>query len=253
MSKTGGWSTRELAKLAGTTLRTVRHYHRVGLLEEPERTANGYKQYQVRHLVRLLRIRRLVDLGVSLPAIAAMGDSVEGSERMFRALDAELADSIERQRRIRDELAAVLCDQRMAELPPGFERAAPGMSDADRALALVASRLFEPSVIEELQAPSTQPRDEASREFDALTEDADEDTRQRLADRLASGMRPQRLTHPRMWELAERSAAGKGPRDWLVILRAVAELYNPAQIDVLQRVNQLVEAQTPTEHGEQNQ
>jgi hypothetical protein len=29
------WSTRELAELAGTTLRAVRHYHEVGLLAEP--------------------------------------------------------------------------------------------------------------------------------------------------------------------------------------------------------------------------
>ena len=32
-----GWSTREVAQLAGTTLRTVRHYHEIGLLDEPER------------------------------------------------------------------------------------------------------------------------------------------------------------------------------------------------------------------------
>ena len=31
------WSTRQLAELAGTSLRAVRHYHDVGLLPEPER------------------------------------------------------------------------------------------------------------------------------------------------------------------------------------------------------------------------
>ena len=39
------WSTRELAGLAGTTVNTIRHYHRLGLLDEPERRYNGYKQY----------------------------------------------------------------------------------------------------------------------------------------------------------------------------------------------------------------
>ena len=68
------WSTREIAELAGTSLRAVRHYHEVGLLPEPERRANGYKQYGVSHLVRLLRITRLTDLGFSLSQIAAMGD-----------------------------------------------------------------------------------------------------------------------------------------------------------------------------------
>jgi DNA-binding transcriptional MerR regulator len=31
------WSTRELAELASTTVNTIRHYHRLGLLAEPER------------------------------------------------------------------------------------------------------------------------------------------------------------------------------------------------------------------------
>lgn len=53
------WSTRELAEMAGTTVKSVRLYHQRGLLEEPERSPNGYKKYEVRHLVDLLRIRRL--------------------------------------------------------------------------------------------------------------------------------------------------------------------------------------------------
>jgi DNA-binding transcriptional MerR regulator len=74
------WSTRELAELAGTTLKTVRHYHRIGLLDEPERAANGYKRYRVPHLIRLLRIRRLVDLGVPLSAIPVLEESEQGAE-----------------------------------------------------------------------------------------------------------------------------------------------------------------------------
>ncbi len=69
-----GWSTNQLADLAGTTLRTIRHYHEVGLLAEPERQANGYKSYGVPHLVRVLRIKRLTGLGLSLTEIADLGD-----------------------------------------------------------------------------------------------------------------------------------------------------------------------------------
>ena len=65
------WSTRELAELAGTSLRAVRHYHDQGLLPEPPRSTNGYKHYGVRHLIQLLHIRRLVDLGVPLAEIPA--------------------------------------------------------------------------------------------------------------------------------------------------------------------------------------
>ena len=35
----------ELANLVGVTVRTVRHYHRLGLLPEPERRGNGYRSY----------------------------------------------------------------------------------------------------------------------------------------------------------------------------------------------------------------
>ena len=31
----------ELAELAGVTVRTLRHYHQIGLLPEPPRTAGG--------------------------------------------------------------------------------------------------------------------------------------------------------------------------------------------------------------------
>lgn len=59
------WSTRQLADLAGTTVKTIRYYHAIGVLEEPARAANGCKQYGTAHLVSLLRVGRLRDLGLS--------------------------------------------------------------------------------------------------------------------------------------------------------------------------------------------
>lgn len=44
------WSTRQVSELAGTSLRAVRHHHEIGLLDEPDRGPNGYKQYGVAHL-----------------------------------------------------------------------------------------------------------------------------------------------------------------------------------------------------------
>ena len=46
----------QIADLASTTPRAVRHYHRLGLLEVPP-TVRGRREYGVEHLVRLLRIR----------------------------------------------------------------------------------------------------------------------------------------------------------------------------------------------------
>lgn len=95
------WSTRQLAELAGTTLKTVRHYHAIGLLPEPERRVNGYKQYGAAHLVRLLRIRRLVDLGIPLARIGEMIDDPGSGEDALRALDDELGEQIARLQRAR--------------------------------------------------------------------------------------------------------------------------------------------------------
>ena len=100
-----GWSTREIAQLAGTTLRTVRHYHEIGLLDEPERLPNGYKAYRTEHLVRLLQIRRLTRLGFSLSMIVSMEDESEDLEETLIAVDAELAATITRLREARREIA----------------------------------------------------------------------------------------------------------------------------------------------------
>ncbi|WP_285363292.1 MerR family transcriptional regulator [Microbacterium sp. LMC-P-041] len=101
------WSTRELAELAGTTLNAVRHYHRVGLLDVPDRTANGYKQYEVRHLTRLILIRRLRDMGVPLDRIE-QARCPESTEAALEAIDAELEESIDRLQRSRSEIGAIL-------------------------------------------------------------------------------------------------------------------------------------------------
>lgn len=57
----------ELAAAAGCDVQTVRFYEREGLLEEPARTASGYRSYDERHLTRLSFIRHLRTLDIPLP------------------------------------------------------------------------------------------------------------------------------------------------------------------------------------------
>ena len=142
------WSTRELAELTGTTVNTIRHYHRLGLLEEPERRHNGYKQYGVPELVRLLRIRRLVELGVPLARIAGTG---ELSPEALRQVDADLAADIERLARSRSGIAAILRDGAPADTPAGFESAASRLSPADMSLIHVYQRLYDEKSMADLR------------------------------------------------------------------------------------------------------
>jgi DNA-binding transcriptional MerR regulator len=64
------WSIQDIARLAGTTSRTLRHYGDVGLLEPSRIGSNGYRYYDEQALARLQRILMLRDLGLGIPAIA---------------------------------------------------------------------------------------------------------------------------------------------------------------------------------------
>ncbi|TPW76933.1 MerR family transcriptional regulator [Schumannella sp. 10F1B-5-1] len=73
------WSIQQIARLAGTTSRTLRHYDQIGLLRPTRVGANGYRYYGDAALVRLQRILLLRELGLGIPAIAAalQGDDVD--------------------------------------------------------------------------------------------------------------------------------------------------------------------------------
>lgn len=63
------WSIQELAKMAGTTSRTLRHYGDRGLLQPSRTGAGGMRYYDETGLPRLLRILLLRQQGVGIEAI----------------------------------------------------------------------------------------------------------------------------------------------------------------------------------------
>lgn len=228
------WSTRELAELAGTSLRTVRHYHDVGLLPEPQRAANGYKQYGVAHLVRLLRVKRLTDLGFSLSQIAAMGNDDDHPREALRALDDELAATIERLQRARVELAMILRDYSPTDLPTDMASAMRDaeMSAADRALVVVMSRVLSPAALDTYkELLERHDRLDGDDDFDDLPADADEQTRRELAERLVPGVRKLHADLPGLRDMGSSPTVGRA------MAVALTDLYNPAQLDVLRRIH----------------
>jgi len=60
----------QVARLAGTTSRALRHYDSIGLLHPARTGANGYRMYGSAELIRLQRILLLRQLGLGLPQIA---------------------------------------------------------------------------------------------------------------------------------------------------------------------------------------
>ena len=59
----------QLASYTGVTVRAIRHYHQRGLLAEPARDASGYRRYDGRAVVELIRIKTLAGAGVPLARI----------------------------------------------------------------------------------------------------------------------------------------------------------------------------------------
>ncbi|WP_116953414.1 MerR family transcriptional regulator [Jiangella endophytica] len=84
-----------LAAYAGVTVRAVRHYHRIGLLPEPERDHSGYRVYDAAAVVRLIRIHTLAAAGVPLARVQELLDAgpdefAAGVEEIDKELRAEI-------------------------------------------------------------------------------------------------------------------------------------------------------------------
>ncbi|GAA4935009.1 MerR family transcriptional regulator [Streptomonospora halophila] len=232
------WSTQQLAELADTTVKAVRYYHRIGLLDVPERTANGYKQYKVPHLIRLLQIKRLSDLGVPLSEVAAMGRADEDPDEAIRALDAELEATVARLNRVRAELAVILRHRAPAYVPPAFAPVSRGLSDRQRSLLLIYSTVLSEESTEEFRELLSEP-DRTDEEFEALPPDADDAAIDRLAARMLPAVRRAREKHP--WSKDPAADAPRGAKHAEhTMAEAMVQLYNPAQLQVLKRLAALL-------------
>lgn len=108
----------QLAAYAGVTVRAVRHYHQVGLLPEPERDASGYRRYDARAVVSLIKIRTLADAGVPLARIDSLlrADPTAFAEAVAR-LDDQLAGQIAKLQTSREQIARLAAGD-IAALPP---------------------------------------------------------------------------------------------------------------------------------------
>lgn len=121
-------SAGELAKAAGVSTDTLRHYERKGVLRRPPRAANGYRRYPPEALERVLLVRRAIAFGFTLDELARIlsaRDRGAAPCKQVRALAAaKLAEAEERLAQLtglRDELRATLTewDGRLARTPGG--------------------------------------------------------------------------------------------------------------------------------------
>ena len=201
----------ELAAFADVTVRTLRHYHQVGVLPEAERDGSGYRDYGIHDLVRLLRIKRLAALGIPLERMPAILDA-DGTpatdttvllDTLERDLDAEIARLNSQKTLIR----LIRASDSAPDLPPALARfsasfaesaASSPLGRADREHAILLAHLVGEagmaaltSIYERMADPEVQRLSlELTREFDRLPADATEATTRALADRFIRSFAP---------------------------------------------------------------
>ena len=97
-----------LAEAAGVNVETIRYYERRGLLEEPPRSASGYRQYSPDDLWRLQFIARAKGLGFTLAEIGELLSADCGSaaavlaaaRAKLTAVDQQQVELADRRRRL---------------------------------------------------------------------------------------------------------------------------------------------------------
>ncbi|MGW2658298.1 MerR family transcriptional regulator [Streptomyces sp. NPDC001478] len=229
----------EIAALVGLTPRAVRHYHRIGLLAEPARRANGYRSYTVRDAVALARVRRLSELGLRLDEVreALAGDA----GRPLGEVLAELDDDLARQHREIGERRA-----RLAELRAGVAAGAGPVSPALAGLLAAGPVTGSPAAArdrEHLELLDTATAD--SGVFSALRALADDPAVLALYGEL-DALESAPVDDPRVGPLAARITA-LVPEELLAALPeggpeptgvgdALLADYPPAQAEVVRRV-----------------
>ncbi|MGW1542658.1 MerR family transcriptional regulator [Streptomyces sp. NPDC002309] len=244
----------ELAAAVGVTTRTVRHYHHLGLLPEPERLANGYRDYTLRHAVVLARIRRLTELGLGLPEVRDVlaEDAGRDLSEVLEELDADLARQEAAVRESRARLRVLLdaaelpaegpVSPELAELFAGLAPAsdspmaakdreifalletAAGPEERERLLAAVGGALTGPDAVARAH--------EAYALLDALVEAATDDPRVEEAARALAGLMPPELV------------AAKPVEHEHGFLRALYADLAPAQAEAIRRALRLASGGT---------
>lgn len=85
-----------LARLVGVSVKTVRHYHKIGLMPEPERTGSGYRLYTAEHVRRLRIIREMREIGLSFAQIGLVMGRSDDETRLRETLQ-DVLDKVDEQ------------------------------------------------------------------------------------------------------------------------------------------------------------
>jgi DNA-binding transcriptional MerR regulator len=96
--------TGELARVAGISPDTIRHYERIGILPKARRTASGYRVYTETTLQRICVVQRALRIGFTLAELADIFKTRDaGGAPCERVLDL----ARQKLKRIREDIVAL--------------------------------------------------------------------------------------------------------------------------------------------------
>jgi DNA-binding transcriptional MerR regulator len=107
----------EVARLAGVSTDTLRHYERKGVLAAPRRSPNGYREYSAEALERVRLVRRALSVGFTLDELARILKQRDSGRVPCRAVRdlaalklAEIEERLTEMAAVREELRKTIKD-----------------------------------------------------------------------------------------------------------------------------------------------
>lgn len=118
----------ELARLAGLSTDTLRHYERLGLIARARRSSNGYREYDTATLQRIHVIQAAISIGFTLRELVKILQMRDGGgapcrevHQLAKSKLSQLEERIRQMKAMRKQLCDVITDWdvRLQAIEPG--------------------------------------------------------------------------------------------------------------------------------------
>jgi Predicted transcriptional regulators len=97
----------DFVKLTGSTLKTIIYYHKIGLLQEPERSQGGYRLYGPEELTRMQLINHLKSLGLDLKRIKEVLGDIHYNKTLREVLQSLQKDLLNEKKSLEERIVKI--------------------------------------------------------------------------------------------------------------------------------------------------
>jgi DNA-binding transcriptional MerR regulator len=97
----------DFVKLTGSTLKTIKYYHKIDLLPEPARSSGGYRLYGPAELTRMQLIKRLKSLGLDLTRIKEILGDIDNPRTLREVLQSLRTELLNEKKTLEERVAKI--------------------------------------------------------------------------------------------------------------------------------------------------